>query len=451
MCFDARWKYACGNLPFDHPGFSHTVLVDLRARLAASARPNRIFEVGLEAARSAGLVGLRRVLDSAPLSDAVATMDTITLLRSAVRGLLTAADAAVSGRLRAVITSGDDYASAAKPQIDWDDPAAREALVASRAADATGMLGLLEAQAEGQRLPDQVVQAATLLATVIGQDLEPDGDGGLRIARKVAADRLVSTVDAEARHGHKTATRGFDGYKGHVAVDPDSELVTSTQVTPGNSGDAEVAEELLDDVIQPEATAEATPPQAAAYGDAAYGAGALLARLEAAQVTARIKVQPPPAVTGHFPKDRFAIDLAAGTVTCPGAVTVPIRPTPTSRRGHLGQAAFGAACAACPLASQCTTASKGRTITIGPHERLLATARTRQRDAAWQADYRATRPKVERKLAHLLRRRHGGRRARVRGRVKVAADFSLLAGAVNLARLGVLGLCWTPAAGWAAG
>jgi len=130
---------------------------------------------------------------------------------------------------------------------------------------------------------------------------------------------------------------------------------------------------------------------------------------------------------------------------------VPIRPTPGSRRGHLGQAAFGTACATCPLAAQCTTARDGRRITIGPHETLLAAARQHQHDPAWRSDYRATRPKVERKLAHLLRRRHGGRRARVRGQAKIAADFNLLAGAVNLARLATLRLRWTPAAAWAAG
>jgi len=80
---------------------------------------------------------------------------------------------------------------------------------------------------------------------------------------------------------------------------------------------------------------------------------------------------------------------------------------------------------------------------------MLTTARTRQADPSWIADYRATRPKVERKLAHLMRRRHGGRRARVRGRVKVKADFSLLAAATNLARLAVLGLHSAPQ-GWAA-
>jgi IS5 family transposase len=120
---------------------------------------------------------------------------------------------------------------------------------------------------------------------------------------------------------------------------------------------------------------------------------------------------------------------------------VPIR-TRTSKR-HTGQALFGILCATCPLAAQCTTATDGRRITIGPHEKHLVAARDRQHDPDWKADYRATRPKVERKIGHLMRRRHGGRRARVRGRVKVAADFSLLAAAVNLARLARLGIGYT--------
>ncbi|MEU5853657.1 transposase, partial [Saccharopolyspora shandongensis] len=245
FAFDARWKYAAGGLDFDYPGFVHTVLVDMRARLARSDRPERIFEAVLEVAREAGLVGRKRVLDSTPLYDAVATMDTITLIRSAIRGLLAAADAELADRLRAVVTSGDDFASAAKPQIDWDEKAAREALIDSRARDGFAMLALLE----GHTLEQGVNKAARLLATVLGQDLTEDGDGVLRIARKVAPDRVISTVDPETRHGHKTSARGFDGYKGHIAIDPDTEIITATEVTTGNSGDAEPAENLLADIL----------------------------------------------------------------------------------------------------------------------------------------------------------------------------------------------------------
>lgn len=142
-------------------------------------------------------------------------MDTITLIRSAIRGLLAAIDTGLIAALRTAISSGDDYASTAKPQIDWDDAAAREALIDSRARDGFAMLTLLE----GGELEQDVDTAARLLATVLGQDLIDD-DGVFRIARKVAVDRVISTVDPQTRHGHKTNARGFDGYKGHLATDP---------------------------------------------------------------------------------------------------------------------------------------------------------------------------------------------------------------------------------------
>jgi hypothetical protein len=477
-CFDNRWRYAAGVGGYDGDGwgsFAHTVLVDMRARLAASSRPRRIFEVTLAAASAAGLVGAKRVLDSTPLYDAVATMDTLTLIRSALRGLLHAAEPGLEAQLRAVLVSGDDYASPGKPQIDWDDTRAREQLIDSRARDAQACLALLD----GRELTEPVEQAGQLLASVVGQDLEQTGDGVFRIARRVAKDRIISTVDTDARHGHKTSARGFDGYKGHVAVDPDSEIVTDTTVTAGNIGDAAVAEDLIDDLLnRPDAdgtssdtTGDATSEQAAdhsepagdedgagdelggqpagtvgraVYGDAAYGSGAFLDLLAGANIASGCKTQPPTAAGGRLAKDRFVIDLGADTVTCPGQVTVPIQ------RGQAGDgiAYFGDGCAACPLRAQCTTAAGGRTVSVGRHEQRLADARAEQQQPEWQAEYRATRPKVERKLGHLMRRKHGGRRARVRGKEKVDADFNLLAAAVNLARLTVLGLRST-GTGWA--
>ena len=437
--FDARWKYAAGGLEFDYPGFVHTVLVDMRARLASSRQPNRIFEVVLDVGRQAGLVGRRRVLDSSPIYDAVATMDTVTLVRSAIRGVLAAAGK-LEPTLRRRLRRDDDYASAGKPVCDYEDRAAREALVEALAKDAQALLLAIE----GRRLAGPLAQAAELLAAVVGQDLERGQQGRLRIARRVAKDRIISTVDPDARHGHKTQARSFDGYKGHVAIDPDSEVVTATAVTAGNRGDGTVvaellAEELAADEAAPEA-AGAEPLTAGAsaltvYGDAAYGAGPVLQQLEQAGVVNRCKVQPPRAPAGHFTKDAFTIDLVAGQVTCPAGHTAVLTPDGQGRVAH-----FAPTCSSCPLAVRCTTAKGGRSVHVGPYEAQLSAARREQTGSAWKDDYRATRPKVERKLAHLLRRLHGGRRARVRGRPKVAADFALLAAAVNLARLAVLGL-----------
>jgi Transposase DDE domain/Transposase domain (DUF772) len=425
--FDARWKYAAGGLPFDHPGFAHTVLVDMRARLARSDRPNRIFERTLEVAKAAGLVGVRRVLDSTPLYDSVATMDTVSLVRSAIRGVLSVAGDREPS-LRSVLRRDDEYRSSGKPAIDWEDPDARVALVDALARDGEALLGALE----GLPLAPDLAQAATLLATVLGQDLEDGPDGRIRIARRVAHDRVISTVDPDARHGHKTNARSFDGYKGHVALDPDAELVTATVVTPGNAGDASVATELL--AAELAAPAEPGADALSVYGDSAYGAGEVLVALADARATSRIKVQPSSGIPGHFTKDDFSIDLETRTVSCPAGRVAPFQ----GRRKVVAE--FGRACHACPLASRCTSSPDGRRIDINPHETLLSAGRAATRDPAWRADYRGTRPKVEHKLAHLVRRRHGGRRAWVRGTVKVGADFSLLAAAVNLARLAVLRL-----------
>ena len=473
FAFDNRWKYAAGGLDFDYPGFVHTVLVDMRARLAASQRPDRIFEVTLEAARAAGLVGRKRVLDSTPLYDAVATMDTVTLVRSGIRGVFKAAAADLEAELRSVIGRDDDYAAAGKPVCDYDDAVARKVLVDALAKDAMALLGALH----GRELDGPLSQAGKLLATLVGQDLDQGADGVFTIARRVAKDRVISTVDPQARHGHKTAAHGYDGYKAHVAIDPDSEVITAVTVTAGNTGDAASAGDLLaQDIPTPdvaggdsrtdqagsEPDGDTTNRQQAAdtddetesreveaplavYGDAAYGAGVLLEKLEAAGADIMTKVQPPVAPGGRFPKDHFTIDLGAGTATCPAHVTVPIQPA----KAGGGTAAFAGACASCPLAAQCTTSAAGRTLNIGPYEGELTRARATQKDPAWRAEYRATRPKVERKLGHLMRRRHGGRRARVRGQTKVAADFSLLAASVNLARFGMLGLTRTTGQGWA--
>src|SRR3954471_425085 len=193
--YDARWKYACGGLDFAYPGFVHTVLVDMRARLAASERPNRIFDVVLDCCTRAGLVGRRRVLDSTALYDAVATMDTVTLVRSAIRGVLRVCDGELEAELRGGLARDDDYRAAGKPACDYDDKDAREALVDGLAKDAKALLTALD----GRSLPAAVEQAAQVLAAVAGQDLDQDAEGVFRIARRVAKDRVISTVDTEAR------------------------------------------------------------------------------------------------------------------------------------------------------------------------------------------------------------------------------------------------------------
>jgi len=210
-------------------------------------------------------------------------------------------------------------------------------------------------------------------------------------------------------------------------------------VTAGNAGDASVAQDLIADLHD---RVEGDKPTV--YGDNAYGTGAFQDHLETSNIESRCKTQPPVNTTGLFAKDAFDINLDDDTVTCPAWVTVSIRRNPKGQ----GTAHFAEACTACPRRGECTTATGGRTISVGIHEPVLGRARDRQTTPDWRDDYRATRPKVERKIGHLMRRQHGGRKARVRGKPKVAADFNLLAAATNLARLAALGLTSTPT-GWA--
>ena len=447
FAFDLRWKYAAG-VDLDYPSFSHTVLVDMRARLRGSDRPDRIFEATLEVARGAGLVGRKRVLDSTALYDAVATQDTVTMVRGAIRGLLRVADEALGAELRGALKRDDDYRSAGKPICDWDDEVGREALVDALARDGYALLALLD----GRKLSETVKQAAALLASVLGQDLEQREDGLFRIARRVAPNRIISMVDPEARHGHKTAARGFDGYKGHIAIDPDTEIITATEVTAGNVSDGSAAVALLKDVLPPPsaeavgAQAETAEPQESqaqttepveVYGDASYGTADLVEKVQAAGLEADMKVQAPsPPRKGMYSQDDFAIDLHAGTVTCPRGILVVLRTVPDGSR----VAQFGTQCSDCPMRSRCTTSKEGRSVRLHPKHAVLDRERKRQRDPGWLARYRATRPKVERKIAHLMRRKHGGRRARMRGRLRIGHDFSLLAAAINLMRIAVLGV-----------
>ena len=284
-----------------------------------------------------------------------------------------------------------DYACGVKPRCDWDDPRGRQELVDRLGADA------VFAALDGRELHGALSEAAELLAAVAGQDLCQNDSGRFVIARRVTADRVVSTVDPDARHGRKTTARRFDGYKGHIAVDPDSELVTATAVTPANTADAQPAPELINDLLNTTHTADTAEDadttdtaevveefagRPTVYGDSAYGSGEFQGLLQQSRINSRCRTQPAAAPGGRFTKDRFEIDLLSGTVTCPASTTVAIK----ARNDGSGTAAFGAACHGCAQRSRCTAAAGGRTVRIGANEAVLAASRARQQDPAWRND-----------------------------------------------------------------
>ena len=432
VTFDLRWKAACG-LAVTAPGFHPTVLTYWRRRLADSVRPRRIFEVIEQVVAETGVLTgkTRRALDSTVLDDAVATQDTVTQLIAAIRRVGREVPGAAA--VIAEHCSGHDYGDPGKPVIAWNDPEARARLIDALVSDAHRLLGHLP----DTELGAKAAEAVALLALVAGQDVEPaegsDGtDGRWRIARRVAPERVISTVDPESRHAHKTRQRRQDGYKAHVKVEPDTGLITGCALTPASGpdhSDAAVGIELLAD----------EPDPVEVLGDSAYGTGQMLDTLQQAGHTALIKPWPlRPVVDGGFTLDDFTVDEAAGAVTCPNQITRPI----TGTRAVI----FGAACRDCPLRDRCTTSAKGRALRLHPHDALQRAHRARARDPEFQAVYRRNRPMVERSIAWLVA--GGNRRLRFRGTRLNDLWLNHRAAALNLRRLLTLGLT-SNGASWA--
>ena len=449
VTFDLRWKAACG-MAVDAGSFHPSTLTYWRRRLAGSERPHRIFEVVRQLIIETGAVRgrNRRALDSTVLDDAVARQDTVTQLIAAIRGVVREVPGAAE--VVAARCTGHDYGQPGKPRIAWDDEAAREELVSGLVNDALALpdgLHVAAISAAGGRAAD----AVALLALVAGQDVEPaegsDGtDGRWRIARTVAPDRVISTVDPEARHAHKTRERRQDGFKAHLVVEPDTGLTTAAQVTqvngPGNS-DATVGAALLDtDTTLPAATEPAAGVVAEdeetaedgetveVLGDSAYGTGEMLDGLDRTRRRPLIKPWPiRPAVPDGYTLDDFSYDDEAGTLTCPNGVARTL----TRNRNVV----FGAVCRDCPLREKCTTSVSGRTIHVHRHEKLLRRHRQRGQEPAFQHLYRAKRPKVERSIAWLVK---DNRRVPYRGVIKNNAWPQHRLAGLNLRRLLTLGL-----------
>ena len=372
------------------------------------------------------------------MTDAVATQDTVTQLVSAIRRVGREVPGA-AGQIAAVCT-GHDYSKPGKPKIDWDDPAAKDALVSALVNDATALVDVFK----DAELEEPAAAALALLALVAGQDVEPaegsDGtDGRWRIARKVAEDRVISVNDPEARHTRKSPEARRDGYRAHVAADPGTGIITDEKLTGAagaENSDAAVAAEFV--------TAEAAGEGGAVsgggdrndaggqltwYGDSAYGTGDLRAAIAGAGHQAVIKPwRLLPAVEGGFTADDFTVNAVARTVTCPAGITRHV----TAKNAVI----FGAACRGCPLRQQCTTAKEGRTLHLHEHDGLLRAARADwAADPGLRQDYSTHRPHVERAIAQVATWRGRRLKLRYRGAAKNHAWLKRRTAAVNLRNL----------------
>ncbi|MGH3124198.1 MAG: transposase [Streptosporangiaceae bacterium] len=453
--FDVRWKAAIG-AAVDDAGFDPSSLVYWRNRIAKSDRPHRVNDAVKVVIQETGVLRgrRRRAVDSTILADAVATRDTVTQLVSAVRRV--AREVPGAAEQVAAVCTGHDYSVPGKPKIDWDDPAAKDALVSALVNDANALVAAFK----GVELDEPAASALALLALVAGQDVEPaegsDGrDGRWRIAKKVAEGRVISTVDPDARHTRKSPEARRDGYRAHVAADPEAGIITDEKLTRAageeNSDPAVAAEFLAAETGPASSGAEDEPVPGtdsagpagtpgrgddggdqdeplAWYGDSAYGTGDLRGAIADAGHQAVIKPKPLQApVKGGFTVDDFAVDERAGTVTCPAGNTVPLSRTRV--------ATFGALCRDCPLRSRCTTCKTGRKLVLHPRDGLLRAARADWAATGLRKDYTTWRPNVERAIAQVATFRGRRLKLRYRGVTKNHAWLKRRTAAVNLRNL----------------
>ena len=307
-----------------------------------------------------------------------------------------------------------DYDNPGKPLIAWDDEVARAELVNSLVTDALRLLAACESLEDVDT--SEAAAAIGLLALIAGQDVELDDEGHWSIVRGVAKDRIISVVDPETRHMHKSRSEYRDGYKAHLAVEPETGLITAAALTPANSGDGPTGVALLD----------GEAPGLQVLADGAYGSGETLAALDAAGHELAIKPHAnSTAIPGGLHRDDFIVDDDAGTVTCPQGHVVAI-----SRQRN---AFFGQRCANCPLRMRCTDAKRGRTIHLSEHDHHLAESRRAWRDGDFISDYRKYRPMVERSIAWLVKDHY--RRVRFRGVEKNQMGLSVRVAAINLRRM----------------
>ncbi len=415
---DIAWKAAAG-LSLTHGGFHPTVLTRWRARLRASERPERIFDAVREVVTESGVLKGkdRRALDSTILDDAVATQDTVTMISSQIRRCRRLIPQAAD-----VVLAAHDYESKAKPSCDWSDPESRSELIDGLVTDG---LALIEA-VKDMKLDSEQTDALGLLGVVCGQDVEqdPDREGRWRIARRVAKDRTISVVDPKTRHGHKTRSEKRDGYKAHIAVEPETGLVTATALTAANTTDAGSIADLIAE----------EPPETVILADSAYASGPALETFEEADHIPIVKpIVRKPRIPDGYHRDDFDIDTGARTVTCPAGHTARIRPGNT--------APFGKRCNGCPLRARCTTAKNGRTIRVDEHHDRREANKTRFKKPENQTTYRTRRPLVERTIAWLTRGK--ARRVPYRGLTRNKQWLTTRAAAINLQRLTNLGLTHT--------
>lgn len=435
---DARWQMVLDMLGSEDAAFSQATLQAFRERLIAHDMDRRLLERTVELAKETGAFDwkklpktLRLAVDSRPLTGAGRVEDTFNLIAHAARKLLASA-AALAGHKAApmakktgapLLASGSIKANL---DIEWSDGAQKAAALGKLLEQVQALEEWVrEHLAEQAERPPLSEHLATL-KQLREQDVEPDPSDPSghkkRIREGVAEDRRISIEEPEMRHGRKSRSRTINGYKSHLGVDLDTELVLACAVTPANRPEAEALRPLTTDVGRyPERTEVAE-----LYIDRGYLAAEQTRQL-AANDTEIVCKPWVPATGPLFSKNNFLIDLRKKQITCPAGNTEPLTLGTTVQFDP-------ATCAACPLRSQCTTSTRGRgrLVRIAVDEPLQQKLRKKASTPAGRRRLRR-RVTIEHRLAHLSRKQ--GPRARYKGVRKNLMDLRRHSAVLNLERI----------------
>ncbi len=428
---DLRWQMVLGVLGTTKPPFSQGALFDFRERLIAHDMDQKLLERTAEIARASGDFDARKLprtlrvaIDSSPLQGAGRVEDTLNLIGHAARKVVVCAAQLLDRDFADVCRSADIpilLEKSVKKALDrdWSDSRQKGEAIEVLAKQVLSLERWLDRNLKEQVEKPPLKKLITVLDKLIIQDLEPDPDGGgeVRVARQVAPDRRVSVEDGEMRHGRKTTTKRFNGYKRHVATDLDSDAILACAITSANRPEHEAMSPLKEDVESQDLDFGSL------HIDRGYMGSPTVTDLQ--QAGAEIICKPwKTQKNGLFGKDEFKMNLRDMTLACPAGSVVSI---------ELGKVVEypSSGCDYCPLRSQCTTARKGhgRTVTINEDERLQERLRRMEKGKAGRERFRQ-RVAVEHRLAHVGYRQ--GPRARYRGLRKNLFDLRRVASIQNL-------------------
>lgn len=388
---DRRWQLVLACLDTDVAPFSKGTLVAFRAALIAHNLDRRLIERTVELAQQSGTFGARQLrvaLDSSPLWGAGRVEDTYNLLGHALHKALSVLAAQQGRELGEVATEAGAELIAgsslkAALDLDWDDPAQQQhALHLVLAALSAGEAYLRE---HGALEQPQVQASLAAAEQVQAQDVIRDAAGGARLRQGVAAARRISIEDAEMRHGRKSKSRLFDGFKRHVLRDLDSALLVAVGITPANAPEANVTESIAADLLHLGLRWDEL------HIDRAYLSSSWVRQRQPGQ---QVYCKAWPVRSGaHFDKTAFTLDWDTQTIRCPNGIELPFEPG--------AQVQFPAEqCGGCALRERCTSSKAGRSVSIHPDEALLMELRERQQTASGRATLRE-RVGVEHSLAHV--------------------------------------------------